>query len=337
MKQYLLLSILFALMAACGFAQNPAEELLYLTGKAKNHPEVLAFYKYADMDTSSRFGHSSRKFPGLALAFDAATGYTTVHQASIGKEYTGELPFGFSREWSSAQAAAVIGPSLATSPGYLTPVVQHLAVKGGLAMLLNFENDRLRNIYSLGATTEMQTLTGLKSARFVAAGEGCLAGDCFEGFSVMRRKSQVLAGNFDEGLLYGYAQAFYDSGNFFHGTYAANARTSGVYFFTDGKRFSGTYNEEGGALRGILTYKDGTKFDGLMENGKIKEGKMTYKSGMLYSGTFKENGYYLSGSLTEPGKGTFTGTYTDTNKPYNGTFRDTAGKSFTIENGVRKP
>ncbi|MEZ4827840.1 MAG: hypothetical protein R3C61_16375 [Bacteroidia bacterium] len=317
-------------------AQNPAEWLLFLTGKAKNHPDMRAFYAFADMDTSSRFVHSSRKFPGLVLAFDAATGYTTVQQASIGKEYSGELPFGFSRDWSAAQAEAAIGPSLATSPGYLAPVVQHLAVKGGLAILLNFENDRLRNIYSLGAAMEMQTLTGLQSARFVLAGQECLAGDCTEGFSVRRRKSQVFAGNFEEGLAHGYGQVFYDSGNFFHGSHAANARTSGVYFFADGNRFSGTYDEEGHAVRGTLTYKSGTKFEGLIENGKIKEGKMTYSSGVSYSGTFKENGNYLSGSYYDPKGGTFFGTFSDTNKPLNGTFKDNTGKTYSIENGMAK-
>ncbi len=336
-KWYCLL--LIAGLTGTVYAQHTAEEALLLTGKSRYGDEVKAFYARHPMDTSSTFVHHLKGDEGLSLALNPLDGYKTIFQVNLSKAYKGEVPLGLSWGLSEAAAAVRTSTSLIVSPAHLQQLkqTQSLVIKGGLAILLQFQDHALSSIYSIGATESWTTLAAWQASPYSHLREGCLSGDCQEGISAQASGKNVHVGQFQNGKRHGYVQSFFDNGDFFHGSYADNIRTQGVYFFHKGHRFSGKFNSNGGTFQGIIHYPNGDKFEGENNAGIPVKGKMTYaQSGNTFNGLFKPDGTYQDGTYFIQGEGSFTGTFQANNKPLTGTLTPLHGSPVRIVDGMKQ-
>lgn len=256
MKSFLpLIALLFVIPA---FSQNLAEQALMLTGKSRYHADVLAFYRQTPMDTAYNYLHYAKPDKGLSIAFDPFDGYKTIFQVGISKDYPGALPLGLKLEQTEAQVAAITGPSLVTSPAYLKNEKHWVVVKGGLAIVLKFENGLLAGLHSIASTQPLGDGNAWRNAPYAKFKEGCISGDCRDNPSVFATGSKdVHIGNYAAGTPQGYGYSYLDDGAYYHGTYEKGVRKQGVYFFPNGNRFSGAYDEKGNPFSGTFTSAGG--------------------------------------------------------------------------------
>ncbi len=168
------------------------------------------------------------------------------------------------------------------------------------------------------------------SANNISPIDGCIAGNCLDGYGTMKNSHGSYTGFFENKLRTGYGTYIADTGEIIFGEWLNGARIGfGYYSYNNGDYLLGQF--VGGHLTGLaITYKSGnytygifnhgaatTKFE-VNDTGKTigctsgncfdKYGKYIYDNGFTFSGFF-ENGYMKQGVLISSEGNQYTGEF----------------------------
>jgi len=141
----------------------------------------------------------------------------------------------------------------------------------------------------------------------------CVDGNCENGKGTMiYYSSQKYVGEFKNGKRNGQGTLYLPLGTVMKGTWRNNEIVKGTARFSDGTRYTGTWQFGYRQGKGELIYPDGRKYIGEFHSGiKDGQGKMIYPDGRVYSGEFEAGERTGYGTMVYPDGSKKTGRFSD--------------------------
>ena len=141
----------------------------------------------------------------------------------------------------------------------------------------------------------------------------CIEGNCLNGKGTMiYYSSQKYIGEFKDGKRHGQGALNLPLGIVLKGTWRNDQIVAGTATFSDGTRYTGSWEFGYRHGKGELLYPDGRKYIGEFHAGnKHGQGTMIYPDGRVYTGEYKEGKRSGYGTMTYPGGKKITGQFLD--------------------------
>ena len=112
----------------------------------------------------------------------------------------------------------------------------------------------------------------------------------FHGYGIYYTSGNKYEGFWNFGKLIGESRKFFQNNDYFIGTFFENSLNSfGKYYHNDGTIYEGNWYKNYPHGKGKEIFADGSKFEGLFENGFKKKGKFTWVDGSYYDGDINNN------------------------------------------------
>ena len=143
----------------------------------------------------------------------------------------------------------------------------------------------------------------------------CIAGNCVNGKGTMVLYStQKYIGEFKEGRKHGQGTLYLPLDRVLKGKWRDDEIVEGTATFSDGTRYTGTWEFGYRHGQGELTYPDGRKYSGEFHAGnRHGQGTMRYPDGRVYKGEFQNGKRTGSGTMTYPDGRNISGQFIDGN------------------------
>ena len=112
----------------------------------------------------------------------------------------------------------------------------------------------------------------------------------FHGYGIYYTSGNKYEGFWNFGKLVGEARKFFQNNDYYIGTFSENSFYSvGKYYHNDGTTYEGNWYKNQPHGKGKEIFIDGSKFEGIFENGLKKKGKFIWTDGSYYDGEIKNN------------------------------------------------
>ncbi len=112
----------------------------------------------------------------------------------------------------------------------------------------------------------------------------------FHGYGIFYTSGNKFEGFWHFGKLVGEARKYFQNNDYYIGTYNNITNTSfGKYYHNDGTTYEGNWSKNQPHGKGKEVFIDGSKFEGIFENGLKKKGKFTWMDGSYYDGEINNN------------------------------------------------
>lgn len=143
----------------------------------------------------------------------------------------------------------------------------------------------------------------------------CIEGNCVNGKGTMKYySSQKYIGEFKDGKRNGQGTLYLPLHIVLTGTWRNDEIVEGTATFSDGTRYTGTWQYGYRHGKGELIYPDGRKYSGQFHAGnKHGQGNMIYPDGRVYTGEFKQGKRTGFGTMTYPDGKKVSGRFLDGN------------------------
>jgi hypothetical protein len=141
----------------------------------------------------------------------------------------------------------------------------------------------------------------------------CIDGNCVDGNGTMLLYStQKYIGEFKNGQRHGQGTLYLPLERVLEGRWRNDELVEGTANFSDGARYTGTWEFGYRHGKGELIYPDGRKYSGEFHGGnRHGQGIMRYPDGRVYQGEFKNGTRTGTGTMTYPGGLIKTGQFLD--------------------------
>jgi hypothetical protein len=141
----------------------------------------------------------------------------------------------------------------------------------------------------------------------------CIEGNCLNGKGTMiYYSSQKYIGEFKDGKRHGQGVLNLPLGRVLKGTWRNDEIVMGTATFSDGTRYTGSWEFGYRQGKGELLYPDGRKYIGEFHAGnKHGQGTMIYPDGRVYTGEYKKGKRTGHGIMTYPDGRKITGQFFD--------------------------
>ena len=118
--------------------------------------------------------------------------------------------------------------------------------------------------------------------------EGCIAGNCENGYGIFVSANYRYEGNFINAKANGKGTLMYKDGKRYVGEFLNSEKHGkGIYYFADSSRYEGDFKNDKLEGNGTYIYKSGNKYTGEFENGlKSGTGTFSFSNGSIYTGSF---------------------------------------------------
>ena len=143
----------------------------------------------------------------------------------------------------------------------------------------------------------------------------CLDGNCVSGKGTMLFYStQKYIGEFKDGKRHGQGAVYLPLGRVLKGKWRDDEIVEGTTTYSDGTRYTGTWEFGYRHGQGELIYPDGRKYIGEFHAGnRHGQGTMKYPDGRVYNGEFKNGKRTGTGTMTYPDGRKKSGQFLDGN------------------------
>lgn len=165
----------------------------------------------------------------------------------------------------------------------------------------------------IGLFILISPLYGFDEPSFKKLYQECIEGNCVNGTGTMLfYSSQKYIGEFKDGKRHGQGALYLPLGRVIKGKWRHDEIVEGTTTYSDGTRYTGTWEFGYRQGKGELNYPDGRKYVGEFHGGnRHGQGTMIYPDGRVYSGEFREGKRTGYGTITYPNDRKITGRFSD--------------------------
>ena len=163
--------------------------------------------------------------------------------------------------------------------------------------------------------------------------DGCISGNCTDGFGTYTTSSSKYVGDFKAGKKCGKGTAIFPSGSRYVGDFMDDTyHGNGTFSMASGRIYTGEFRNGKYHGQGTLTYPEGDKYVGEFQNDKFHgQGTFTTSSGEKLIGEFKDGEINGQITYTEKNGDKYIGEYKDRNFNGQGTYTFKNGDKYMGE------